>query len=1324
MGEPRQVPRRSRLGKPIVWFYRREPDGRESAFGVEITARKLPDLSLFSNRFREAFEYLPDHEVTGLPVLDDKDVVIVGPRLDFPDTPFSSVGVRIAHQIGFPEVSRVEQFHRYEVPAGMTREEFTKTVKFDPRTETIYDTMPLTYALYRRPPKVKTIDLLGKGRRELNRFCKKANLGFKPEQLDAIETIFRAYGKNPTNLALYNMSQMWSDHCWHILFMLTRFVIDGVPIEGHLIDNLKAPYDAIRGTEYDNTEIVLSDNASAVRGKRVKQLRPKYPGKPSEMIVFAVVLHLLFSAETHNYPSQVGPFQGRATELGGEIRDQLGAGRGSDITHAGCLTILGSLVFPNGYKIPGEIVRGRSYDVPTDKASPIEILTEGTKGWVHYANAFGKPLTLFEFYSGAIWRPRRRGMDIVWERMESLKPVCYGIGLGSIMDPHKRKQKPKKGWVIVRIGGGARPIGFCGGSGSSSTTGTNTADFDMNAVQRGNPIEERAFYEVIKICNQMGKRSPIRIIHDQGAGGLGNMSNELIGFAGGRVYLGAVRVDDPAMGDVKVYVAEWQESQGLLIHPDDLDMFLAICARESCTADVIGCITGDSVLKVFHEANEDEVERKRADAIFEILMKDLLSKSGEFAIEDETPEIVRLPISYNDQGMAAALSNVLMRSEVASTDWFLRLVDQTVGGQVVKGPYCGPTGTPIPNYSVVALSNDPSCVTGQATAIGTAPFATCLDVEAGVRLSAGRLLTRLMLAGVEGIEDIKVLCNWMWPANIKPPDGEVALLVQATQAVKDVLIELCTAIIGGKDSSSMATWVKDVLVKSIETVVFSSSAMVGDYTKHLTADIKHPGESVLVHVDFAAGKRRLGGSSFALAHEQLGDYAPDLDNPSLVRDAIPVINRLINEGYATAGLEIGQGGLAAAITKMCIAGSCGAEITSESEHPYQAEYFAEEVGLLLECPNFKLVGLKSILEQADVPCTVLGRTTETQMVSIWHNLEEILFTETATLRREWETTSYQIRRLLVNQHEANAEWMRNRQRKQSVCRITAPPYCFPDLLTRQKPWALCLRYIGTNGQSELEEAFKYAGFRIKEAHFNDFLLGHENLDRVQVFLGAGGWSDMDVFGSAMGMYLRATRNPIVKDIFERFLARDDTLSIGICNHAQWLLRMGIAPLPVLAQSRRRPLFTAIDLDRFNHQWVTIKVEDSPCVLTKSLQGSILPVVVANGEGKFTASSEVEQEVRDRKLVVFSYVDPSGRRSDKLPYSPSGSSIAAVCDPTGRNLASMPHAPDRLFRNSRFAYATEEMRAYEEACREIGLDFDASAYGNIPLDALAWCKAHR
>ena len=1302
----------------IYWFFRREPDRSESAFGVERGQfRSQSDFTSFCDAFRGVLEYLPEHQVTGQPTLGGEDLVIIGPRLDFPDTPFSQGAVEIAHQIGFPEVSRIEQFHCFTVPTGTDRDTFTATLKFDPKQEAVYiNGLPATFRRNTRPPRVKTIDLLGKGRAEIDRFVHQNSLGLKNWQLDLIEGFYRAYGKNPTDLALYNLSQAWSDHCWHILFMMTSFVIDGDLMPATLIENLKAPYEAIKGTSSDNTEIVLNDNASSTTGTRVKQFVPRFPGTASELIWVQVTLHILFSAETHNYPGQVAPKPGAATEIGGEIRDQLGAGQGSDITHAGCVRVVGSLAFPNGYRIPGEFVPGRDYSYPSDKATPIEILVEGARGWVQYANAFGRPLTLFEMYSGAIWRPKMVGGKPVWERIESLKPVCYGLGVGSIHNEHKRKSKAKQGHVIVRIGGGARPVGFCGGSGSSTTTGSNTARFDMNAVQRGNAGEERAFYEVIRACVAMGRRSPIKIIHDQGAGGLGNMTSELIGEEGGCIFLGAVTTDDPSMGDIKVYVAEWQESQGLVIEESRLGEFRAICQRENCTCDVIGYITGTGRLEVFHEASQAEVDAIGAKPVYEIATSDLLTKRrGAVTIEDETPKIARLPLQLPELTFEQLLRQVLHRSEVASVDWFLRLVDQSVGAQVVKGPYCGPYQTPLPNYSVVALSNADTA--GQATAIGMAPFATCLDAEAGVRLSIGRLLTRLMLAGVDDITKIKVLCNWMWPANISPPDGEVALLYKATQAVRDTLITLATAIIGGKDSPSMATWVNEALVKSIETVVFSASVLTDNMLDHLTGDIKHPGESHLIRIDFARGNRRLGGSSLGLSCGQLGDYAPDLDNPALVSRSIPMLYKLITRKLVTAGLEIGQGGLAATVAKMCFAGGCGATVSTCSHHTVEAECLAEELGIVVECPDENLEELERALALEGFPLEVLGPTNKTATIRMTHNSLLVLHADTRDLRRDWEETSHQLWRLIVSEEEADNEWANTRLRRKPICVVTAPPVIVPKLRTRQKPRAVVLRARGSNGQQEFAEALSRVGFRVDDVHFSDLLEERVTLDPYQLLAVPGGWADMDVFGAAMGMYLRATRNPHVKEELKRFMARKNTLFAGICNGAQFGLRMGYAPLPALSLSRERPLFTDINLGHFNHQWVTLRVDKSPSIFTQGLTDSIMPGVVANGEGRFNCSAGVMRAVLDQNLVAFSYVDPNGERTTDLPHCPSGSFVAGVTDPSGRHLAMMPHVLDRLSLLSRMSYVPKEIK-------DIAQDSDFSPWMHLGLNALKWCLEHR
>ena len=1290
--------------REVCWFFRREPDGTESAFGVELAHRPdRSDLQEFRDSLGGIFEYLPEHVVTDRSAFEGRDVAIIGPRLTF-ETPDSSGATEIARRIGFPEVSRIEQFRIYPAPAG-TGEWSVDSLPRDRVMELIYPTLPTSFRDWQEPPQVQVIPLLTEGQPALDRFLAENNLGFRPEQVDLIEETCVAAGRNPTDVLLYALANAWSDHCRHLLFMLTRFIIDGREKPESLLDMLKAPYAAIRGTPADNTEIVLADNASAVTGFPIRLLVPSHPGWLSEYVWATRLLHVLFSGETHNYPGQVAPNPGAATEIGGEIRDQLGAGCGSEVTHSVCARVVGSLRFPNGYRIPGEFVGGRRYDYPPNKAEPIEVIREGIKGWVDYANAFGVPCVDLVAASGAVWRPRRRNGRIVRERLESLKPVCAGFGVGVVDDVHKKKARPRKGWLVVRIGGGAYPIGFCGGSGSSSVTGTNTAEFDEKAIQRGNPEMERRFYQVLLACNAMGRRSPIKVIHDQGAGGLANMSSELIGKAGGRIYLGAVTVNDPTMGDLKVYVCEWQESQGVLIKPGRYEEFKAICERERCPCDLIGEITGDGAIEVYHEASAAEVERQAASPIVEIATCDLFGKVGRFQIEDITPEIVRLPIVIPPRmTFEQALLRTLRRSEVASTEWFFRLVDGSVGAKVVKGPFCGPWATPVPGSSIIALSNFSE--SGQATAIGMDPFATCLDVEAGARLSIGRLYTKLLGAGIESPDLIKVLCNWMWPANIKPPDGEVALLYRAVEAVRKVLLELGTAIIGGKDSSSMATWVEGALVKSLETIIFSASVPVRDVSVHLTPDVKWPGESHLVHIDLADRQRRLGGSSFGLSLGQLGDFAPDLEYPRVLRRAFTDVYELTKNGEAISGCHIDKGGLAATVLRMCFAGGSGVWMRTRGSHTPYAELLADELGYVIEVPNEALPNVRLRLCHSGLYHQDLGPTIPEPRVVMTHNDKPVLDADLWDLRREWERTSHELWRLIVSPKAAGQERRATRVRQRPVYRATFSPTA--PRATRRKPWALVVREQGSNGHPECAEALKRVGFRVADAHMSDFPV---DLGPYQLILWAPGFSYKDILGAAVGWALSITRNPVVRESIESFMERDDTLSWGICNGAQLGLRCGwvMDDLP----PKQRPLFTQIGLGRFNHQWVRVRVQPSPSVFLQGMEGSILGTYVANGEGYCNCTRDTRKQILRRHLDPLVYVDAVGRRANTLPHSPSGSDLAALCDDSGRHLYTMPHMFDRGSLMNRWAYAPPEFWPHDE-----------SPWFQMGVNAFNWCVEHR
>ena len=1015
------------MASTLLPLYRREPDGSESRFLVE-TRGRLTEAQATKLRRSLAilFRYLPTHEVTLESTLKGR-VATVGTRVTY-ETPFSSNAVEIAQAVGFEKVQRIEHFRGCRIPRGADPRQVLAG-RYDRVTEDIYESLPTTFRVDVEIPPVEVIPLLEEGRPALDKFLADHQISFKPVLVDRIEKIFTRMGRNPTDVAIYQLLQIWSDHCWHVLFMLTRFVIDGVAKAQTLIEILREPLEAVLGTSADNIKIAMHDNASAVEGYTVPVLVAAHPGEPGPFVVRELTLHALFSAESHNYPGHVAPYPGAATEIGGEIRDEIGAGQGSDIYAAFCGRVVGSLRFPNRYRIPGEFVWKwrRQYIYPADKAEPMEVVIQGLQGWHDYANCFGKPLVAGFFYSGAVWRPRRLSNGrIVWEHLENLKPCCFGGAIGVIREAHLVKGEPQRGMRIVRLGGEARPIGFCGGSGSSSTSGSNTAAFDENAVQRGAPVMERLVYETIYDCNQLDEATPIVSDHDQGAGGLANVFFELIARAGGRIYLGVVKRGDPTMPDVKVWVCEFQESQGVLVWDDGYVVLERIANRHGCPIETIGVITGDGRFELYHEANQAEVEAKQADPIVQFdNMGEILEKIGIQEIIDETPEILRIPIAI-PSGMSfdRAFRRTLRRSEVGSKEWITRGCDGTIGGLTIRNQYCGPFATPINDFGLVALSSLTDA--GMGISIGVAPYLTALDAAAGARMSVAEMYTNAMGLYVGDIERIKTICNWMWPATITPPDGEIALLLQAAEAVRAVLLALASAIIGGKDSSSMATCIRNILIKSIETVIFSTAVPVEDVGIHVTPDLKLAGESSLILVDIANGRRRLGGSSFGQSLGQLGDYCPDLDDIGLFRRAFAAIQEMLLRKLIVSGHDVSSGGLATTVAEMCFAAGCGASLSIRGHDSPFNELLAEELGFVVEVPGTQTAKVTGLLEKHDIPHRLIGQTLADPEIRIRHNGEEVLRDSTWVLRRQWERTGHQLRRLRVDPKCADQEWRNTR----------------------------------------------------------------------------------------------------------------------------------------------------------------------------------------------------------------------------------------------------------------------------------------------------------
>ena len=247
-------------------------------------------------------------------------------------------------------------------------------------------------------------------------------------------------------------------------------------------------------------------------------------------------------------------------------------------------------------------------------------------------------------------------------------------------------------------------------------------------------------------------------------------------------------------------------------------------------------------------------------------------------------------------------------------------------------------------------------------------------------------LTNLVWAKIDDLEQVKCSANWMWAPKLA---GEGAALRDAAEAMAEAMIAVGMAVDGGKDSLSMAAKVGDEVVKSPRQLVISAYAAMTDIRRKVAPDLKSPG-SVLLFVDLAAGKNRLGGSALAQTLGQIGSEVPDMENPALVKQAFLAVQELIDHGLILAGHDRSDGGLITAVLEMAFSGNCGLNLALNGSATVLETLFSEELGLVVECQWNHLAEVKKRFEQAGTPCAVLGSSTVKKAVTIQYNGELVM----------------------------------------------------------------------------------------------------------------------------------------------------------------------------------------------------------------------------------------------------------------------------------------------------------------------------------------------
>jgi phosphoribosylformylglycinamidine synthase len=731
-----------------------------------------------------------------------------------------------------------------------------------------------------------------------------------------------------------------------------------------------------------------------------------------------------------------------------------------------------------------------------------------------------------------------------------------------------------------------------------------------------------------------------------------------------------------------------------------MEMFEHLCLREKVPCAAIGEITGDGYA-VLYDAIDGSTP---VNLDLEKILGDMPQKTFHL----DRSSLKTAPLKF-PEGITVkeALDRVLHLLSVGSKRFLTNKVDRSVTGLIAQQQCSGPLQLTVSDVAVVAQSH--FGLTGAAISIGEQPIIGLLNPAAMARMSVAEALTNIVWAGISSLEDIKCSGNWMWAAKLR---GEGVRLYDAAVAVNRIMTDLGIAIDGGKDSLSMAAQVplstgsaETETVKSPGELVISAYATCPDITTVVTPDIKRPGQSRLLYIDLGAGKYRLGGGSLAFVYNQLGDEPPDLEDTELLKRTFQTVTLLITQGMVLAGHDRSDGGLVTTLLEMAFAGNAGLEVDikdGSETGTYKpagvsrgiACLFSEESGLVLEYLPEDEEKITEILHREDVPFQVIGKTTGEKRITIRFRDRIILDEDMCVLRDLWEETSFQLERIQANPLCAEEERKNNSNRSGPSFTLGFSPAETPSVVleSRSRPKVAVIREEGSNSDREMTSAFYQGGFEPWDVTMSDLLNHNMKLEDFKGLVFVGGFSYADVLDSAKGWAGVIRFNKRIWEDFENFYRRTDTFSLGVCNGCQLMALLGWVPWNGITRERQ-PRFIRNTSGRFESRFSSVKILNSPSLMLQGMEGSVMGIWVAHGEGRAYFPDEgIYREIENSKLAPIRYVDDGSEVTMKYPFNPNGSheGIAALCSLDGRHLAIMPH-PERTFLPWQWPWMPEKWR---------------------------------
>ena len=1137
----------------------------------------------------------------------------IGPKSSM-ITPWSTNAVEITRNMGIKDIDRIEVFINHKIS-----EKFDKMIneEYQNLNQHIFENKSV-------PDKIHLIH-------NISEYNDEQGLALDDFEISYLENLSKKLGRRLSDSEVYGFSQVNSEHCRHKIFN-GKFIIDGE-------EKNESLFDLIKLTSKKNKNFIVSaysDNVAFINGPMITQFQPSEADKSSYFIKKKIESIISLKAETHNFPTTVEPYNGAATGSGGEIRDRAAGGTGS-------LPLIGSAVYMTPYsrlndkKIWEKNIKKRNWKYQT----PSDILIKASNGASDFGNCFGQPLIV-----GSLFTFEHKEGDEIYS-YDKVIMLAGGVGYGELSQ--SMKGKPKRGDLIVLLGGDNYRIGMGGASVSSTDTGSYDNSIELNAVQRSNPEMQKRVTNTIRSLFEMDE-NPIVSIHDHGAGGHLNCFSELVEDTGGEIYLDSLPIGDPSLSYKELIGNESQERIGIIIREEDYEIVKNIAERERAPIYKVGKVTGDKKFKVFDRKNNTETIDLKIDSLFGDAPKKIIS--------DTTKTTEYSEIKYFAENIYDYVEGVLSLESVACKDWLTNKVDRCVTGRIAQQQTVGEIQLPLSNCGVVSLDYDN--YNGVATSIGHSPISGLIDPSIGSINSIGESLTNIVWAPLEsGIKSISLSANWMWPCG---NEGEDSRLYDAVNACSRFAIELGINIPTGKDSLSMVQKYDSVKVKSPGTVIISASGHCEDIRK-VVKPVLNKNIGDIYYIDMSFDELKLGGSSFAQTQNKIGTNAPTINDSNKFKNAFNLVQDLIRANKIKSGHDISSGGMITTLLELCFSSNkigMDIDLTEIGYSDTVKLFFSENAGLIIQSDS----DLNTDFSRLGVSCFKIGKINKDGLLNIKNFKSDFSF-NIEKYRDIWFSTSRDFDKI---QTKNNKGVERFKNYKEQPLNFIFPKDLNPNVNSNSKKNeinAAVIREKGSNSEREMAYMIDLSGFVVRDVHMTDLIEGRENLEDIDLLVAVGGFSNSDVLGSAKGWAGAFKYNQKAKSAIENFFQRPDTLSLGVCNGCQLFIELGL----ITPNHKKQPKMLHNDSGKFECIFTAVTIETSKAIILNGLEGSTLGIWAAHGEGKFSFPQK-----------ETNYQIPAKYLYSEYPSNPNGSdyNAAMLASEDGRHLVMMPHLERTIF----------------------------------------------